>query len=140
MKTVKSTTKNMTLTSTAKAPKVTKAEPAVIAKKLAESLKASAPAPKPVQSAPVATPSAAPVIGNAVASKRITVGTAVTEYRIVPSQRKSFKGYFIQGGTFRKAADTGRDMFDVAVEIPHTELVAAKAQLATLRAGVAKVA
>jgi hypothetical protein len=91
----------------------------------------------PQQTAPIA-PKAAPSIGQAdLTSKRLSQ-VAVTEYRIVPSQRKSFKGYFVQGGTMRHDVTSNRDLFAVCVEIPHTDLAAAKAQLATLKAELAK--
>jgi len=96
----------------------------------------------PQQTAPVASaaPKAGPEIGQAdLTSKRLSQ-VALTEYRIVPSQRKSFKGYFIQGGTMHHDASSNRDLFAVCEEIPHTDLAAAKAQLATLKAGLAKPA
>jgi hypothetical protein len=93
----------------------------------------------PQQTAPAA-PEAAPAIGQAdLTSKRLSQ-VALAEYRIVPSQRKSFKGYFIQGGTMRHDSVSNRDLFAVCVEIPHTDLAAAKAQLATLKGELAKPA
>ena len=87
-----------------------------------------------------AAPKAAPAIGQAdLTSKRLSQ-VALTEYRIVPSQRKSFKGYFIQGGTMRHDSVSNRDLFAVCVEIPHTDLAAAKQQLATLKAEAAQLA
>jgi len=62
----------------------------------------------PQQTAPVASaaPKAGPEIGQAdLTSKRLSQ-VALTEYRIVPSQRKSFKGYFIQGGTMHHDASS----------------------------------
>ena len=94
----------------------------------------------PQQTAPVApgAPKAAPAICQAdLTSKRLSQ-VALAEYRIVPSQRKSFKGYFIQGGTMRHDTTSNRDLFAVCVEIPHSDLAAAKAQLATLKAELAK--
>jgi hypothetical protein len=96
----------------------------------------------PQQTAPVApaAPKAAPAIGQAdLTSKRLSQ-VALTEYRIVPSQRKSFKGYYIQGGTMRHDSVSNRDLFAVCVEIPHTDLAAAKTQLAALKAEAAKAA
>jgi hypothetical protein len=93
----------------------------------------------PQQTAPAA-PKAAPPIGHAdLTSKRLSQ-VALTEYRIVPSQRKSFKGYYIQGGTMRHESVSNRDLFAVCVEIPHTDLAAAKHQLATLKAELVKPA
>lgn len=97
--------------------------PAAIAKE-------TKPAPQPA--APVFT------IGQPdLASKRLSQ-CELKEYRIVPSQRASFKGYFIQGGSMTHDAASNRDLFAVCVEIPHTDLAAAKAQVATLRADKAR--
>jgi hypothetical protein len=109
-----------------------------IAEKLAKALNTPTAPAAPKAEVKAAPAPAAPVVGQAnLTSKRLSQ-TTLTEYRIVPSQRKTFKGYFIQGGTMRHDATSNRDLFAVCVEIPHTDLAAAKTQLATLKAELAK--
>ena len=90
--------------------------------------------------APVTPEVVAPVTGEVIGernltSKRITPGTLVSDWRVVPNQRKHVVArYYVQGGTLRRDPINGRDMFSVAVEIPHTDLHSARTQLAQLRA------
>ena len=107
---------------------------------------APAPAPAPVveiqapaPQAPVVQAPVGEVIGEAnLTSKRIAPGTALTQWRVVPNQRKDVQAkYYVQGGTIRRDVVSGREMFLVAVEIPHTDLYAAKVQMVALRAELA---
>lgn len=99
----------------------------------------SAPAPIPVQSA-VTLSEDTEVIGVPnLRSKRIAPGTPLSEYRVVPNQRKGVRArYYVQGGTLRIDPVTRREMFYVCVEIPHTDLYTAKLQLVQLRSDLTR--
>src|SRR5215831_3961972 len=68
-------------------------------------------------------------------SKRITPGTLVSEYRVCNNQRKNVGAvkYYVQGGTYQTDPISGKERFNVAIEIPHSDLYSAKLQLAQLR-------
>ncbi len=89
-----------------------------------------------VEIAPIAPSATGEVIGSInLTSKRVTPGTALTAYRVVPNQRKNVVAkYYVQGGSIRVDPVSGRELFNVAVEIPHTDLHSAKVQLVALRA------
>jgi hypothetical protein len=136
--------KNSKIEATSKsvaAPVTSKKPAAKAVKPVAPAAPVVSPEPKaeaPKPTAPVAPKASSFIIGQPdLGSKRLSQ-CELREYRIVPSQRASFKGYFIQGGSTRHDAVSNRDLFAVAVEIPHTDLAAAKAQLVTLRAEKAR--
>jgi hypothetical protein len=121
----------------AAAAKLTKKNPAA---PKATAKKDEPKAPVAPAAAPVAPAPAASVVGQPdLGSKRLSQ-CALTEYRIVPSQRKIFKGYYLQGGTMSHDATRNADLFAVCVEIPHTDLAEAKKQLAELSAALKKAA
>lgn len=90
----------------------------------------------PTTTAPVVdtTATTAPVSGLIMGvpnltSRRITPGTRIDTYRVCNSQRKTDTAkYYVQGGSIRIDPESNREMFTVAVEIPHTDLYLAKQQ------------
>jgi hypothetical protein len=64
-------------------------------------------------------------------SKRVTVGAAITEWRVVASQRKGMPGWFLQGGSYAMA--NGRNAFTVGAETFFEDRKEAAAALATKR-------
>lgn len=102
-----------------------------------ELLASLSPAPAPIAPAPIsrAVRSAPAELGVPdLTSTRIDPTVSVSEWRLVSSQRKQFKGgYFVQGGVSRMDPSTGVDRFSVAVEIPFMDLYQAKLRLAQER-------
>ncbi len=136
-KTVKTTKANNTnklmLTGKGKMPKRTKSE--VITALVSEltapvsvtsEVAVTAPVSAPVTPAPAPAPVAA--IAEAT-SKRITPGAAITEWRVVRSQRTAQPGFFVQGGSFQMQVN-GRNHFVCGAELFFEDRAAAFGALA----------
>jgi hypothetical protein len=97
----------------------------------------SAPAPAPVVSAPA--PATLQMGVPNLRSSRVTLRMdQIVSYRIANNQRKDTPAkYYVQGGMDRvDPLNSARSRFEVAIEIPYTDLYQAKTKLAELRAGL----
>ena len=88
----------------------------------------SAPAdPSAIVSAEIPPQRYGSITQTPLTNKRFTPGTALTEYRVVRSQRKEFTGYWVQGGTYQRGS---RGMeFRVCQEYGYPDLNSAKQAL-----------
>ncbi len=72
--------------------------------------------------------STTPIAAEAT-SKRVTPGAAISEWRVVRSQRTAQPGWFLQGGSYQMAPN-GRNAFVCGYESYHAEKAEAFAALA----------
>lgn len=100
------------------------------------------PAPAPPAPAPAPAPSAGVEMGVPnLTSRRINPRAVVRTWRIANNQRKgAFSGgakYYVQGGEIMIDPTNQRERFEVAVEIPFTDLYLAKVELVSRRSAPA---